>query len=707
MGKSLRLLLALFLPISAFGFDYPNAFFLDEFEQGNIALWPETNVSSGCTLTIASNTVHSGKYSAKFTTPETTGLSYLNRYTIGTNYPTIYLSFRFNLESLTGMAANEYVGLARLLDVANATADTIYVKNVAGNLKLRTDKLGDGTTTLSTGQWYHVELTHTAGAGSAESTIYLNGSSEITASSLTITNARIIRVGIPYNGFGVGSSVYIDDVRFGQDRVYEPAPFIRFYAPDFRARTGNRVKVITGGRGDGDVLTCWLAGPDGYSNNWFNTITTGADLVKGSYLNAATGSYTFYALLSDSNATPRVTNSIVWEKNYAGNPTYSIDEYNRITKSGTPFFVIDAMCLHTNWSGYISSNLINSLYGQMFGVTTNDYIPRAIDYLNWASNNNLYAFIPVNGAGFTGGDGANPFMTNVINNYATNTLIINHTNLIGWDWFDEAGDENDYNAEEVRNWFTVSKELTPGLLVHANHMGITFLGPPKATGFNNNLGHSLCMPWQLADIYSADHYPIEYTNSNFAISDMPWIANNLRGWNHDTIPVAMYVSPSDVRSGLGGAPTTNELWAMCWTSIAAGANMIHWYPYQLGTPEANAITMSNFTATVTRLNNIILGLPPTTHCEWNNTNVWVKHTTSGTTNYFIAANVSSSAQTVTLSHTDIPWGRWIYWDGGSGHVTTAEDSFTDTLDGYGVKVYWLDPEPAQARSRATVVWGTP
>lgn len=707
MAKSLRLLL-LFLPLTALGFTWPQVFFQDEFEQGNIAIWPTTNAPSGTSITIASNIVHSGIYSGRFYTPETTATAYVSITALGTNYSTLYTSLRFFIGNITGIANNEFFGVCRLLSSGNGSCDAIYVKQVSGNLVLRTDKLGDCTTVLSTGQWYHVELAHTPGAGSGESTLYLDGAEEKTASSLTLTNAQVVRVGVPYNGFSISATVFIDDVVFAETRNYEPAPFLRFYAPDFRARTGNRIKVITAGRTTGDTLTCWMEGPDGYSNQWHNAIATGADLVKGSYLDAATGAYTFYALLSDSNATPRVTNSIAWEKNYAGNPTYSIDQYNRITKSGTPFFVVDAMALTTNQlATFQSSNMINSVYGQSWDTTYTNYVDKGILHLNAASNLNMYAFVPVTGSGFTAGDGTNIFTTNVIANYSTNTDFANHEYLIGFDWFDEACDQNNYTAHEVRIWNDLTKTLFPGKLTHLNHMGVSYIGPPFATEFNNWRGHTFSMPFQIADIYSADEYPYEYTNTPYATPwIMPWVARNIRYWNHDTIPVMMYIGTGDVRTGLGGAPTTNQLWNMAWSSVAAGAVGIHWYTYQLGTPLANTITMSNFTTMATRLNNVILGTPPTAHATWNNTNIWCKHTTSGTTNYWIVANASTSAQTVTLSHSDIPWGRWIYWDGGSGHITTTAGGFSDTLDAYGVRIYWLDPAQLPDRPRATVIWTT-
>lgn len=174
---------------------------------------------AGAGATIQTSTKRTGDYALKInptTTATATFLIYLRYLGTGftdpsTGLATIYYKFYLNIAALPSAAEP-------IFQAINTSAGVKFELrlNSAGKLTaLDSDlaSLGTGSTVLSTGTWYRIEVSVATGASAAWE-ILINGASELSGSTanLTTSNNLWVYLGKGTNRNGSGYDVYYDDI---------------------------------------------------------------------------------------------------------------------------------------------------------------------------------------------------------------------------------------------------------------------------------------------------------------------------------------------------------------------------------------------------------------------------------------------------------------------------------------------------------------
>lgn len=645
----------------ALAYDWPSNLFEDQFETATVKTW----FTHSAGVTVATNG-YSGLYSTKC---EVGG--YLTSPGFDNSNSNTWFSMRFKIESL----ALSDGGLAAVLSAAKTGVGelaTLYVSQSAGKWYLKAGTAG--TTELATNTWYHIDAVYSTN----QFTVFLNDTEEI---SVALTQTQLpneIRAGIASVYLCPSGTIYIDDCYVSPTRLASSTPELKLYAPDFNGRTGVRVLAVSSGLNAGDnIVYTW----NGQTRT--NGAATGRDMLRLSLVDMASGTYTNTVEIRAANNTVRTSQQLVWTKAYTGNPSFAIDEENFLLLSNTRVFPITGFATSLSWiEDWATNRLMNHGYGQAFWqMTYSNGVTMFSNYLHSMGDENLWCMGPTaTGAGSKTG-AATDLTNGMVLTYITNLMTM--TNLSAWDWVDEP-DENEYTATDYKGWTDLVKANDPIRPVHVNFMGQEF--SPVATDVNNALGHSYCWPWLVADIYSMDMYPYEYTNG-YTMNDMAAAVVNLSQWNYDLVSTMAYVACADVRVAyLGGQPTTNQINLMAWTCVIQGAKGIHWYPYQ-SMDDAARPAMTAFNDDVQRFKGVILttnDVPVTS----SSTNVYVKAMSKTGTNYLFVANVAKTSTTFALSGDVFTSGQSYLVHNGGRDVTAGSGTMTDTLPAETAVIYY-------------------
>jgi hypothetical protein len=205
------------------------------------------------TASFQTTTKHTGSYALKVN-PTTTGVGYglilglpangcQPAINAGASVATSYVSFYLNLETLPSSLSEQ------IFDVENtASAYKCSVRlTSAGNLAFydTTPTLqATGTTVLSTGTWYLIDVKCGTSASTAAWEVRINGVSEISGSSAntTATNAGEINLGKRTDRNGKGITVYYDDWSWS-DSAYPGAQQTTVLVPN---GAGNALQWVAG-----------------------------------------------------------------------------------------------------------------------------------------------------------------------------------------------------------------------------------------------------------------------------------------------------------------------------------------------------------------------------------------------------------------------------------------------------------------------------
>ena len=233
----------------------------------------------GAAATIQTTTKRTGDYALKIL-PVTTGTAYANN---------VYCSHLAtgDTDASTGIATaywRFYVNFAALPTAAEPIFRSVNTAvifkfelriNQNGNLSAHDallSALGTGSTVLTTGTWYRIEVKIATGASAAWE-VKINGTSELSGSTadLTTGNNRNATFGKQINRNGSGYEAYYDDIACS-DSAYPGAGAIQCIRPDGNGNYTAWAGVYT----DVDDLVGGT-GNDGDTTKWTSSTTTQAE----------------------------------------------------------------------------------------------------------------------------------------------------------------------------------------------------------------------------------------------------------------------------------------------------------------------------------------------------------------------------------------------------------------------------------------------
>ena len=330
---------------------------------------------------------------------------------------------------------------------------------------------------------------------------------------------------------------------------------------------------------------------------------SGHDRVRVDLRDLSAGSYKLVTELRSATGTAKARAEYLFEKPDSGNSYATIDVNNNFIFNGRKKFLITGFGTSlTSLATWAHAPYLNVAYGQAWSQNNvNTSFENGVGffdkYLLAANGLDLHVIGPtVTGAGKKA---VAPLTDAIVLDYLTK--FAERTTLIGWDWMDEP-DFNNYSPVDCKGWWDLTKASSPGKWTHVNFMGGTFLG----SDYNINKAHGYCYPYLVADVYSFDLYPYEYSATT-GIADMALVVDRMRSWNFDLVPVMAYVASTDVRPGQGGGmPSPPQVTLQAWLCVIRGVKGIHWYPYQGTMPAANYQAMKDFVSDIDELSDVVL-----------------------------------------------------------------------------------------------------
>jgi hypothetical protein len=185
--------------ISQFQRDYLTQFFTvifsNSFEEGNLSAWTtQWAFGTGVTFTASQDVAYDGKWSGKAAGPKTNGdYAYtVKTFTAGSAY---YTRFYINFNTLLNQNANRWLGgfannaKGEWLGVVvrNESTSKWGVRNDPG----ATAYMESGTTTVTAGVWYCVELYEKISTSAGALTLWVNGVQKVTQTNLNTTADQI------------------------------------------------------------------------------------------------------------------------------------------------------------------------------------------------------------------------------------------------------------------------------------------------------------------------------------------------------------------------------------------------------------------------------------------------------------------------------------------------------------------------------------
>jgi hypothetical protein len=174
--------------------------FSDGFDpHGNFSQWDST--AGACT--VITDPVYEGTYAAQLVVyPTNVAILYK---ALGGSYSTVYMRAYVYLETTPASGQRFYIGNYIRNNANSKLLAAACLYNDSGTLKwdlrYRTDSIDENhaystTPSISTGQWYCIEIKFSAGNGDGEARMYIDGVEKITATGLTNDdyNADSVRV---------------------------------------------------------------------------------------------------------------------------------------------------------------------------------------------------------------------------------------------------------------------------------------------------------------------------------------------------------------------------------------------------------------------------------------------------------------------------------------------------------------------------------
>lgn len=557
--------------------------FTDDYETQDLVAWT-TSITKQNTgdITAQSATVHSGAWAMQSSMSVTTGTTKAyathNFAASATGVPDVYIRFYLYIDPAWTQTSGAS-GDPQIVGIIGVTgSNRLLLRNTAGTWYLRDYYGGVGTTPVSKGVWHAIEMRVVAGAGTAQTTVWLDGAQEVQSNGTqSIGNPYQLQLGIVSTTDTASSgSLYFDDVAASTSAIGAPAVSMTVRRPNSAARTAFPVDVTMFGTSTTDKLIATLGGAEIYRKTGS---MTGRERFNVD-ITALTGpaDYTLTVTLTDSADVQKATFSETVRKYKTGTPTVSIDANNSITVDGGRRFLITPYmedcsshpcAFDTWWPDWTNYNGWNSGYSASYDVSQYDTY---ISNLNpsgggvrtigpnarfgpitvWSNN--------VNGVDCTIVSNQNKSPCFSTNQPEATTLAASYAStlksspyVLGWAWIDEpdtGGGMGRVPATQLQAMTDAVHDNDPEHPVFLSFYGYN----PNTTRRYNMLYNPIPSNAMVSDVYSFDAYPYIYHNSNISSSGLKLSAGGtgyvvgdtgtIDGGNNDAVYQVVSVGPS-------------------------------------------------------------------------------------------------------------------------------------------------------------------
>lgn len=654
----------------------------EDFESGNLMTWTRNTVTGTATTNdVQTNTVFSGKYAAVFDIAATnstrrtflgTALANSNDPFSTSNYTELYSGIRFYIPSSTYVGTNSGLAFQSLLG-QYVTGNVAYERmglTMSGTTNVVSVVVNSVAKTLTNAitldAWHDMQIYRKYDSSNAGvATYYLDGNQVYTTNGLThCTNYTL--------GCFVGTidsisssltpwklKLFVDDFRLSTNLITWETNAIKVAYPDARGRIGMNLAVMLTGQQPNDTLNVKLTASDGTIQTVTNILSpSGRSDIKVSLRGLPRSMITLNTTWSNSSNVIKGSNIYTYAKTYVGDPYYSIDERNSFTTNGTPYFPIQAYFLPTNSiASWGSSNVINSLYADLFGATTStslsNYLAQVgtLHWVPWLGKKPALGVNPSNDVSQ---------MTSLIASFKDNSKVA------GWTFIDEPELYQTYSPEHF-TWWQAAKAADPTRPVWVNIEGTVM---DRGSGFNVGIANTWSWPHIATDVIGFDMYPLD-NPASYNFDQMSKAVTYTKQCNYDILPVFGYVAPCDTKEGTGHpGPTPGEIEMQNWILVNSGAKAVQYFPYNGSTGfgkiyESNLVQMAHFKTTIEQYSPWILkGEPisaitypsstnqgPCYAGAWNYTNsikVSIVNTSSNSANENVFMNGITAGSSATI-----------------------------------------------------------
>lgn len=316
-----------------------------------------------------------------------------------------------------------------------------------------------------------------------------------------------------------------------------------------------------------------------------------------------------------------------FSKNYEGDPTIGINEYNALIKNGKPYFPISSWMLDpSKMPDWKSGTYCNSVF--MVGYM-NDYTPASWNiYVNDYCKK--YDFTVIGTEKFEGK--AKQLRNSRVSSMMNYIEASRGTNILAYCWDDEpnlGGVPGQLNPNVHAAWSYATSEKDPKHPIVTNLAGYFYL--PRSQGFGSeynflysekNFGGRKNV---IADIYHGACFAMEgYKRIQYddpkdttrkAMDMYTEYLRNKSGWNYDLVPIMAVSATCGIMPGdtnfMPGV-TVNQMRMQSWLNIVYGIKGMNWYQYWGVTYPENYGFMAEYYDQVTQLTPAILSAPDTT-----------------------------------------------------------------------------------------------
>ncbi len=608
-------------------FGQQDLLFRADFEPGIYYPFADPTITRG-TAEIVDSAVFCGKFSFRSYVENETVSGSRNAFVTGvfahkdTCVAVAWSKFYFKLGSnFTHTQDNNHALITSFAKTGVGAIPKVTIYRHSNNLYLglfgtTTETRGGGITPLSLNTWYCCEFEYDTVQG--RMAVYLNGNKELEFTGLSGMQAvNEIRIGWSTWMLNQSGDIFFDNVQVSAERIPYSAQEMHIVAPpSFFGRIGMRFIVSLTKINDGDKFIVTLTGEKGYNEQVFyreSELEKYFDFTMN-LRNLVADNYTLKIELKDAGDNVILEEMKSFNKPYDGVPVTGINENSAVCYNGDPIFFIHTLGLRrgsiAHWIDHKFCNLMEGYFDQP------QCPPSWADYLDQSQAAGTYAIGPLKDTTWVNRSaGGVPYPTLDEIESAVNANK-DHPALFFWTWMDEPVSNNmnitgstDGNIALVKSWTEKTHEADPQHLVFTSEWATLASYP--------TLQSKLFYPNWTADVYSFDHYAVEFEADNgLHMAEIAELNERYNKYNFGLIPFSAWTETCDVRS-LGHAhdvslypPTQEQLRMLCWIPIVHGAKGLSWFPYFGATPPENYVEMSEIVRFTEEYKDIILDAEP-------------------------------------------------------------------------------------------------
>jgi len=602
----LAILFPVFLSAARFAGEWPDHLFEDQFEVGDLHAWFTRDcLGAGSRVEINEVHRHSGRFSAAFQLAPT---NQARRAALIQQFPAVspvHARVYLRISSATQVPIGQSLEIIGFAKTGVGLVCSLRLKRIGDRAYVLSQaRLGDAKHEFTLDQWHCVEIHYQAGLDQGACRVWVDGELHLTGQGLQMPHvANELRAGVVQTVSAENSSLqarlFLDDVVVAGRSIGGEPTGVRLLCPDFRGRIGAPLRVVLTGWQPQDRIRVKLTNTNGFSRALADGLAPadGVLELKVSLRGLPRSRYQFTGELLGRDGRVKASESVCFDKNYDGDPAFSIDEDNNFTRHGKPFFLVTPFVLRPESARqWLTNRIINTLYGCDWNNKT---VEGARRYLDAAQACGTAAFAPMPVSIHGKKKEAEEITASFLMGYVTN--LHRHPALAGWVFIDEP-ELFHYRAADHRAWWEAAKSWDGSIITHVNLMGNTF----GKSDHNIKLARTFCYPFLCADAMGFDMYPYEYTNTQ-SLTEMALHLERIQRWNHYLIPATAFIQCQDIHANKGGgAPTPRQILLMAWLAVIKGAKGIHWFHYFGPTPPESLQAMSQFGQQVEKLSAILL-----------------------------------------------------------------------------------------------------